>query len=196
MPHSNDTRFMSSPPDSDDDQAAFDAFTKSVPRETVADRSERSEAGANRVKQAFWGIQIYSLCSGVGAAAATLIWRPMPLLSSTYAAVGAILGAVVGSVAFILFVLVSYLRHGGWRSEERVNVVPTIWLYGPLGAIGGSTLIVMAVNNKLANAQVFSALPTLVGAILGFLVCAVIRLIKRPAAGRDGPAGERRYFWP
>ena len=181
-------------PNSDDDQAALEAFTKSVPRETVADRRERSEAGANRVKRALWGIQSYSICAGIGAAAAALIVRP--LLSSTYVAVGAILGAVVGSVAFILFVLVSYLRHGGWQSEERVNVVPTIWFYGPLGAVGGSTLTVLAVSQNIDKGNDSVPVAALIGAVGGFLACAVIRLVKRRATGQDGAAMERRYFWP
>jgi hypothetical protein len=178
-------------PKFDDDLAALGAFTKSVPRETMADRRERSEAGAKRVKQAFWQIQSYSLCAGLGCSAAALIVRPLPLLPKALILPGAIIGAVVGSILFVLFVLISHLRHGGWRSEERVNLVPTIWFYGPLGAIGGSTFVALTLLNAFENAAV--AVPILVGGIVGFLGCAVIRFLRNR---RNGVAADVRYFWP
>src|SRR5688500_9312039 len=95
-------------PNSDDDHATLEAFTKSVPRETMSDRRERSAAGAQRVKQAFWDIQIYSLCVGLSTAAAAMIFRPLPLLPNVLVLPGAIIGGVVGSILFVLFVLVSY----------------------------------------------------------------------------------------
>jgi zinc transporter ZupT len=186
---------MLPPPDSHD-QSALEAFTNSVPRESLAARRERSEAGAKRVKQALWRIQSYSLCVGVGAAMATLIQRPMPLLPGIYIAVGAILGAVAGSVVFVLYTLVSYLRWGGWLSEKRVDVVPTIWRYGPIGAIGGCMLMTLAINNSLEKGNADPTLPTLLGGIGGFLVCAVARFVLRCATRHDGAAIERRFFWP
>lgn len=147
-----------------DDRSALEAFTQSLPRESLTDRRERSDAGAKKIKQALVGIQSYSLCVGVGAAAATLIQRPMALLPGTSIAVGAILGGVAGSIVFVLYTLLSYLRWGGWLSEERVDVVSTIWRYGPLGAILGSVLITLAVNNGLEKANA-STMPTLWAAL-------------------------------
>ena len=179
-----------------DDQSALEAFTQSLPRESLTDRRERSEAGAKRIKQALLGIQSYSLCVGIGAAAATLIIRPIPLVPSIYITVGAILGSIVGSVVFVLYTLLSYLRWGGWLSEKRVDVVPTIWRYGPLGAILGSTLITLAVNNALDKANADFTLPTLLGGIGGLLVCAVPRFVKRRVARNGGAEIEHRIFWP
>ena len=99
---------------------------------------------------------------------------------------GAVAGALVGSLALILFVLVSYLRHGGWHSEERVNVVPTIWFYGPVGAITAITLMAYSI----------SSLPTLIGGLAGFLVCAVVRYRRLRAVRLSDAAMEIRYFWP
>ncbi len=184
------------PSSESDDQSALEAFTQSLPRESLTDRRERSEAGAKKVKHALLGIQSYSLCVGVGAAAVTLIQRPMPLLPSIYVAVGAILGAIVGSVVFVLYTLLSYLRWGGWLSEQRVNVVPTIWFYGPLGAILGSLLITLAVTNRLDKANPVSMLPILFGGTAGLLVCVVVRLALRRVAGDVEATGKHRWFWP
>ena len=195
-------------PNSDDDQAAFDAFTTSVPRETMADRRERSEAGANRIKQALWGIQIYSLCAGLGAAAAFAVYHPTPLWFIPFVVVGAIISAVLGSVACILFVLVSYLRHGGWRSEERVNLVPSVWLYGPLGAIGGSmagalasaaacgaVMAQWAVGQIIEKGKPTSVVPILLGGLVGAIICAVVRFIRRRAQAERKSAADH-VFWP
>jgi uncharacterized protein YqgC (DUF456 family) len=184
---------MYSSPESDD-QSALEAFRQSLPRESLSDRREISEAGAKKVKRALLRVQGYSLCVSVGAAAATLIQRPMPLLPGIAIAVGAILGAVAGSVVSGLYALLFYLRWN-WLSEERVDVVPMVWRYGPLGAILGSLLITLAVISRLDKANE-STMPTLLGGIAGSLVCAVVRSIIPCALGGDGAVTKRRIFRP
>jgi hypothetical protein len=183
------------PPPESDDRSALEAFTQSLPRESLTDRRERSDAGAKKVKQALPGIQSYSLCVGVSAAAVTLIQRPMPLVPSMYVAVGAILGAIAGSVVFVLYTLFSYLRWGGWMSEKRVDVVPTIWRYGPLGAILGSMLMTLAVTNRLDKVNADFTLPSVLGGTAGLLVCAAVRLALRRVSGNEATS-KHRWIWP
>jgi hypothetical protein len=187
---------------SDDDRAAFEAFTKSRPADTIAQRRERSERGRRRVARGIRNLLWCAPCVALGAMIAVNWDRPQPLVTIALTALAAMVGAAIGAVMAPLLVLQSFLGQS-WNSmmtasdipQERIDPLPFFRWAGPVGGVAGCWIASMVVGNRLANGQM-NGQTLLLGCVAGAVFYLLVRFVWWLRVRFQAPAGPKRLFEP
>ena len=193
-------------PKSDDDRAAFAAFTQTL---SQAPRSAVSSAKPKRGSLKGWPTLIASaLVIGGFATAGALVARGYGVGDILKIAAAAIIGGPFGACAAMAVAMLAAMRlsnrsvyslgESGTYNDMPTFLVPVVWAAGYAGAVAGSALfagVAVHLATKSPDPQ-FLFRPPAVGGVIGAVLCGLvvggIALFKATQAPRKHDAIQER----